>query len=1166
MKKINFVLTFLLAWLTGGAALADDYTTVNNYVEAFENQFPADSNGPDFSPAAGWGHYAPGIEYNEGEFFHVKYNWMTPNYYYNIDGANRASIKIGDQFNYSNLTQRTEEDNDMLITPAITGASSIYVTDVGSSYDGGYLDVYVMKEENGQLVPDGKYILSIGDVNHAIRRYYPTKFELPTNKPEYAGKRFGLRGYKVQIAYFQAEKAEVPVLKKLGFSSLPTINKWANADENGNYTIAFKVKVNNAGTVDLAADDENSSVSVLDAQGNVITTQPVGVDLAVGESTDLDISYTRSYADYPNAETISLRSNIDGSVTALGSYTPSPHDATISLSDYLADEEIASGSEVYFGKTRTSVSKTFYLSNNGGSQLIVTDINLPGGFTSNVTADKPLVVADHSYGTFTVTLSADAVGAKGGTMRLVNDADIDFTLNLKAEVADENTWYADFEDMKAPVGSENELDSWKSGSKYTWSINGDYYYFTVSDKGGVDRKLIMPRLKFAEGETLELDAAHNSADGSLKVYYSADGNEWTLAKTIAGDQFSSFKKGDYYKFTRFVVDNIPAGSWYVAFASSSASIDNICGGQLDPAAHAWIVADSKMPAFTAVNSQYKAAVTLKNNNTKNEDGTTYDLTLYADGEEVAFANGVDLTTGSDADATHEFELAYTPHHTGEVALKLVIAANDDNYSKVVEGTATVNEETSVKDVQVGEVKTTDRSPFYLYDKNNECEVLLPASKLTDIAAGQKITGFTIKGKSYKDMNKKVQVWVENTTAESFDDPFTPSNTDDMTLVYDDTYSYKRTYEISKPEVIGDYLVINFTSPFVYEGGSLRLYLKSLHTTPTPNDFDSSAYFECDDNEGLVYKRNNDYDLNSAYWGSGRTPVFHFAVAQEPLQYTGAVTDKSGNTIAGADVTLRSGDVEYYATTGDDGTYTTNVVRSDLDYDVYVDAPGYKETTEPLADLTAPQTTKMSLYGFDLDAGDMVFVTFPFSVSAEEMDESDNKLYALTSVADGKAVFNKATSIVAYKPYLVLATKDQDAEDTGFDEFDEEIDLANEATTSVGGVDVVTYLSRRHLTAVDAKKSYHLFDNKFRAVDFASEDEAIFLYSYPFEAMLQAAGEADVIDVELSEVPTGISEVNASAAEANAKVYNVAGVRVSNKGVKGLKSGLYIKNGKKIVVK
>ena len=36
--------------------------------------------------------------------------------------------------------------------------------------------------------------------------------------------------------------------------------------------------------------------------------------------------------------------------------------------------------------------------------------------------------------------------------------------------------------------------------------------------------------------------------------------------------------------------------------------------------------------------------------------------------------------------------------------------------------------------------------------------------------------------------------------------------------------------------------------------------------------------------------------------------------------------------------------------------------------------------------------------------------------------------------------------------------------------------------------------------------------------------------------------------------------------ADAKVYNIAGVRVSDKGVKGLKSGLYIKNGKKVVVK
>lgn len=38
MKKINFVLTFLLVWLTGATAMADN-VLMKNYLETFENEF-----------------------------------------------------------------------------------------------------------------------------------------------------------------------------------------------------------------------------------------------------------------------------------------------------------------------------------------------------------------------------------------------------------------------------------------------------------------------------------------------------------------------------------------------------------------------------------------------------------------------------------------------------------------------------------------------------------------------------------------------------------------------------------------------------------------------------------------------------------------------------------------------------------------------------------------------------------------------------------------------------------------------------------------------------------------------------------------------------------------------------------------------------------------------
>ena len=48
--------------------------------------------------------------------------------------------------------------------------------------------------------------------------------------------------------------------------------------------------------------------------------------------------------------------------------------------------------------------------------------------------------------------------------------------------------------------------------------------------------------------------------------------------------------------------------------------------------------------------------------------------------------------------------------------------------------------------------------------------------------------------------------------------------------------------------------------------------------------------------------------------------------------------------------------------------------------------------------------------------------------------------------------------------------------------------------------------------------------------------------------------------------TGINTVAPAASAANTKVYSIEGIKVSDKGLKGLKPGLYIVNGKKVVVK
>lgn len=1159
MKKINFVLTFLLAWLTGATAMADN-VLMKNYLETFENEF-AETRDSTFTPAEGWGRYAPGFEKNPGEYFHVRYRWVQPTRYFDIDGEYRPSVDIHDQAAYSYVTNRTEEDNDMIITPEITGASSFYVR--STSYSGyGSLDVYVMKEEGGKLVPDGEAILSLGEPT--FDSYSAKKFDIPA----VVGKHLGIKGNLVQIGYFWAAQASVPEVKKVSLKDLPTVDEWANADAEGNYTIAFDVTVKNSGTLDITGEEENMSVSVVDEAGNVLQTLPIPA-MAAGETKTLSFSYTRAYTQYPAPTTISLRIDFDDTLTPLGTYKPSAFAPKIRVTAKNMEDEFANGSDVNFGKSRADVTRMFTIYNDGGSDLSVTDITLPAGYTVNHDFTNPLVVENHSFSNFEVTMPlADGVGVKEGTLVLNNEAGIDFSLNLKGEIVAETTAYAGFEDNKMPIGYSNEDNTWtvttnKSGA-YGWYAYNDKYCAQINSTDG-EKKFITPRLTFAEGETLEFEAAHayrGAEDKGLNVYYSADGSEWTLAKTIAADELSLDNKWGYYKFTRFSVSEIPAGTWYVAIGSESLSLDNVCGGTLCPDAHAWVVNGVNFPEKGSVNSNYTAKISLMNNNVVDEKGTTYDVTLYENDVEVAKAEGVDIASG----ATEDITVVYTPHHMGDVNLKLVASANDADYAVEKEATANILEEMALSDVQIGTATTNERNIAYPYDKHSKAEVLLPTSKLGELKAGSKIAKMVVRGVSIKESKHAAKIWIANTTEETLGETWTPASTDDMTLVFDDNFTIPKTYEDYQQEKKGDLMTIEFNAPFVYDGNGIRLVVQTDYI----DDYNFNAYFEGDTKEKLCYimhTDNEDSSTNEADWKYAKkeeqkTPVVHFYVANDPVVFSGKVTDKSGNAIAAADITLKSDNVEYYATTDDKGNYTANVVKADRAYNVEVEAAGYKNASEPMADIAAAQTTKLALADLTVAAGEKAFVMLPYAISAAELAASEAKFYELTEVADNKAVFCLAADVEAYKPYMMVANSDF-AKDMSA--YDEAIDLSNERPFAVGEANELGYLSRRFIPSVAGKLTYRLVDGKFTAIDSAAaaEDNSL-RYAAPFEAILEVADQADEIEVVVKDVATGINEVNVD--NADAKVYNIAGVRVSDKGVKGLKSGLYIKNGKKVVVK
>ena len=93
-------------------------------------------------------------------------------------------------------------------------------------------------------------------------------------------------------------------------------------------------------------------------------------------------------------------------------------------------------------------------------------------------------------------------------------------------------------------------------------------------------------LKVKSGDVLHFDAARRDDATFLRVYYSTDRKNWTLAHTIEGtgtdnNTFSPFNliSDSRYsgEFRSYTVENLPAGNLYLAFESAGARLDNIYG-------------------------------------------------------------------------------------------------------------------------------------------------------------------------------------------------------------------------------------------------------------------------------------------------------------------------------------------------------------------------------------------------------------------------------------------------------------------------------------------------------------------------------------------------------------------------------------------------------------
>lgn len=930
MRKIYSLLAMMVLAL-GIPAVAQG--PVQNYVEDFD---ALDTSDHEFAPK-GWGHI---VDYYSDwyEEFYVEYtNPQTGGQ----DGG--AYLSVGSQQLGSGWD--TETVDDILVTPAVSGNVSLYVK---LEKMGGSIKFYTCTKQGNSFTKGAEYSVTLPELSETEW----TQVTLPS-VPE--GTYLGIRGENVGIDKFSADNATIVLKRELTIENAALVSPSSvDADESGNATITFSVKIANTGEVDFTPGDENYSISIVNySNGNaVVGTQAIDFPLAAGESSEVfEVSATvpvteEAYDRYDVMENI-------GGTTKFGAWVtlyPNKPDFFLSFKDEA--EVLEPGTEVQFGLSQTDVTKGFRLRNNsGGAPATITEITLPEGFAYKITdeggAEKtlPAVIPAHDELELTVTMLSEVPGSKSGDMIIKAEGyEEDFVFPVSGQIVDPSKLYVNFEDNKFPVGTYVEGDTWSiSNFPSEAGLESNRYCAENGLSSDEMDKLILPKVHVAYGETMVFSAARRSNSSVVKVYYSSDRSDWHLVRSLSADSEAAeedllpdTKVGtasyDSYAFKQYTIDKIPEGDWYIAFESGYARIDDIMGYTLLEIPAADLVVDCKFPETATVNYDYKVALGIQNIGNPIEEGQ---LTA-----KFYLENNVVKEVPVPAIATREtaaVDVVYTPRKAGQYNIKVTIEGLDCTFS--AENQITVAQETPVANVQVG-TSTTDsqNTPLCLNYKNSETETIY-TKDLIGLPAGTMIQKIIFRGYNTRETHTThVSAWIENTADGVFAGaPETSYSVpvDEMTQVYDGDYTFELKGESDN---MADMLVFELEEPFEYTGENLRVVVRSSA------DSFKMIYFDADNNVGdaSIMRRTDNGVLAGQSWSlQSEMPVMTLQVEKELTVLSGkVVSSKDQSAIEGAQVKLVSGNVEYSGVTDGEGEYSIGVYQDTKEYTVIAEKEGY----------------------------------------------------------------------------------------------------------------------------------------------------------------------------------------------------------------------------------
>lgn len=1107
--------------LWAGQARAD---IVQNYTMDFNKSISTTAH--DFKVGSGWGHIV-GKYTTEGwssEDYYVSYTYSS------TDGRNGSgAIKVGSQTIGDDYNYDVGPVNDLLVTPAITGKASIWVKKT-SSWSSSTIKFYAVTLENG------KY--KMGDQIEVEIPKLSTDW-VQVNLPEQNNQYIGIRAENLYIDDFAADNADIELQKSLLVSKVSYKGKdKVDCDANGKFPVEYEVTITNNGDLDLTEGTEGYSLSVRNYSKNnaVVFTQPLKGNLAVGASTTVTVSGTANCNTYPDRNRYDVYEDLTNTSKSGAWIEPVPYKPVLTMRN--DDGKIDNGKETFaWGMVNASTDKTFKISNDGAAPLNITKVVVPDGFTTSLAA--PLTIAAHETKDFTVTMTAEKSGIYSGEFKVSGEGVDDFSFNVSGTVLDPAKYYANFNDNQIPAGAYAEA-GWEVKQRDVESSDNPYLLSNGSQN--TDNKFVTPLLKVAEGEMMSVDVARTNyyTDGEgvyLNVYYSADRTNWTPARKITADELSATREDYSYSFGKlktFVIDNIPAGNYYIGFGAGYTSIDNIYGFEKVGVAHDLMLTASKLPATAVVNNAYTATATLLNVNAKDEAADSYTASLYVDGEVVATAPAKAIASGEKA----EFSFSYTPHKVGAAEAYIEFKNAADNYTVASEKVSVdVKEEQATGTVTVGNGNTTsNKTAIDWYDANGSgahMDNLYKPEMLEKygLKKGAKITSVSYTGTSFND--KTVSDILLTAYVGAVDTAKFEAGKNYESLQKVDVYTGKSTIDFVDGKTYTT--TITLPEPIIWDGTSAIRVLTYVKADKYVN-----VKFNADDSD------------NNSYYGSGApgeasslsakpTAVAEFGIQTEPSVMSGKVTWKN-KAVAGATVTLTSGDVIYTGASDDKGAYSIDVIQNDKKYNLTVSAPGYIDYTENDVDLSKSLNKNI------------VLEVEPVAVT---VGEGGNAMFSATCAID----FSLTPEVEAYVVTDVKGNYTELAQVTAVPAGTGVLLKAKAGNYKLAPVPESEAVQKNLLVAVD--EDYTIAASDVQNIwSLATDDKGQACFTSVAgtvveagSAYLSVASDQDYIYLDKA---TGLRGINAAATlDTKAPMFNVAGQKVD-----ASYKGIVIQNGKK----